>query len=296
MTISKAIQALFLDDESDIRTSMQADAAKKRIILKCFSSLEEGLEELNKNWSIRFVILDAKGFIRPDQVKGTENDSFALKAHRALDKLSKAQNRFLPYCYFTGHSDLRSMYADVDDFVVFDKNDTGVREKLFNHIWDTFHNSEEGILRKNYSELFEATDLINHPDATKGLISLLKCIQSNDYTSMANNLKGIFGEVRSLQELIYKALSQKDNTVIPNSYFRANGMIDFNQTKKHLTANNYQGQFIENITNATYWATGEYIHASLQRSYIPSVFGINALIYSVFELLIWFKSLYTSIK
>lgn len=304
MTINKPIQVLFLDDESDIRSSMQADAAKKRIILKCFSSLEEGLNELNKNWSIRFVILDAKGFIHPNQVKGTENDSFALRAHRELDKIIKTQNRYLPYCFFTGHSDLRSTYADVDDFVVFDKNATGVREKLFDHIWNSFHNSEEGMMRNKFSELFEATDLINHSDATKGLISLLKCIESNDYGSMITNLKGTFSEVRSLQELIYKALNIKSESIVPSRLFKTDSMITFGQANRHLSGNKdsnykpttkvYQNQLIENVSLAIYWGTAEYIHSDLRRNYTPSIYGIKALIYSVFELLLWFKSLHSS--
>lgn len=303
MTNNKPIEVLFLDDEGDLRSSMQGYAAEKNIFLKCFSSLQEGLEELDRNHNIRFVILDAKGFLRPDQVKGTENDSFALSASRELDKLSFTQNRYLPYCYFTGHSDLRATYEGVKDFIVFDKNDNGVRDKLFDHVWEVINNSEEGNFRRQYRELFEAVDLINHADATKGLITLLKYMQEDDYTSMNNNIKGIFSEVRSLQELIYKALNKRKKGVFPDRLFKSNGMIEFNPTRKHLSGNKdhsfkptttqYQNQFIDNVATAIYWGTGEYIHSDLQRDYIPSRFGIKALIYSVFELMIWFKQLYS---
>jgi hypothetical protein len=308
MTNQQFIEVLFIDDEQNVREALEGAAAYKNIILHTHSNLDEGIAYLRTNYNIVFVILDAKGFINQGQVKGTENDSFAVAASRRVEDLAKEQNRYLPFCFYTGHSDLKATWKGAGGFVVFDKTEDDVNDKMFTHIWETFNNSEEGKLRFAYPQLFEAIDLIGHPHIKSDLTSLLLELDKVDWGNTHEERKVICETVRRIQEAIYKSLNQKNATVVKNDFFQSNGMIKFHPVLKYLsgytknqwdrwelTSTIHQNQFIEYVSNMIYWNCGQYIHFNPNEAYYPSTFGTKTLIYGVFELLIWFKELHKKI-
>lgn len=298
------IHVLFIDDETDVRIALKGAAALKNVILRDFSSLEEGLTELKINPKIKFVILDAKGYINQSQVKGTESDSFALAAHRRIEELAREENRYLPYCFYTGHSDLKTTWTDSGEFKVFDKTEDNVVDLLFGHIWNSYLNSEEGMFRIQYSDLFQAIDLIGDVHITSDLIALLRGLINPDYGSIQAERTSICNTVRRIQEAIYKSLNAKNSAVVKNSHFHPNTMIKFNDVKKHLSGNQvghmptttqFQNSLMEDISQTIYWGCGKYLHFNRNETYFPSRYGLRALILGVFEQLIWFKDIYTRI-
>lgn len=309
MTDQQVIEVLFIDDEQNVREALEGAAAYKNIILHTHSNLDEGIGHLRTNHNIVFVILDAKGFINQGQVKGTESDRFAVAASRKVEELAREQNRYLPFCFYTGHSDLKDMWSGASGLTVFDKTEDDVNDKMFTHIWETFNNSEQGKLRFAYPQLFEAIDLIRHPNIKSDLISLLLGLDKSDWGGTHDERTVICETVRRIQEAIYKSLNQKNANVVKNEHFQNNGMIKFGLVLKHLSGNKrdvgqnnwqpsssvYQNQFIEYISNMIYWNCGQYIHFNPNEAYYPSTFGSKTLIYGVFELLIWFKELYKKI-
>lgn len=304
MTNQPTIEVLFIDDEQNVREALEGAAAHRNIILHTHSNLDEAIGHLRTNHNIVFVILDAKGFINQGQVKGTESDRFAVAAFRKVEELAREQNRYLPFCFYTGHSDLKDMWSGASGLTVFDKTEDDINDKMFTHIWETFNNSEEGKLRFAYPQLFEAIDLIGHPNIKEDLKSLLIGLENPEWGEVHNERTFMCNTVRRIQEAIYKSLNSKNAQVVKNEHFYQNGMIKFNEVKKHLSGNQvnfapttteYQISLIENMAQTIYWGCGRYLHFDNNEKYYPSFFGTRALIYSVFELLIWFKGLYKNI-
>ena len=233
-------------------------------------------------------------------MKGTEGGNFAVKAVQDIPRLGKELNRYLPFCFFTGFADLAGDLSGADHKVI-NKNEVNASSKLFDYIWQTYSESEEAKLKDNYNDLFYAVELMNSQEAENVLIQLLKSVEK----LQVEDYKSILVNTRSLQELVYKAIHQKNPSVVETRHFKSNGMIEFSSVKRHLSGNKgsdfkptsqaYQNSAIENLTNSIYWSCGEYIHSDLQRDYYLSRYGLLSLVNGVFEQLMWFKQLHEKI-
>lgn len=298
----KPINVLFIDDDAAVRDSLYTEAKRRQILIRGVDNLDDGLLEIRNNPRIKFIILDGKAYRHRGQVKGTESGNFAVKAVQDIPRLGSELNRYLPFCFFTGFADLAGDLSGADHKVI-NKNEVNASNKLFDYIWQTYHGSEEAKLRDNYHDLFSAVELMNSLEAEDILINLLKSnekLQATDYKSILVN-------ARSLQELIYKAVHSKNQSVIGEEHFKNDGMVDFTVVKKQLSGNKdrenkyrpttavYQNSAVEHLTNSIYRGCGEYIHSDLQRDYYLSRYGLVSLINGVFEQLIWFKQLHPTI-
>ncbi|WP_138994896.1 hypothetical protein [Larkinella sp. C7] len=301
-TENKPINVLFIDDESAVRDSLYTEAKRRQILIKGVDNLDDGLLEIRNNPRIKFIILDGKAYRHRGQVKGTEGGNFAVKAVQDIPRLGHELNRYLPFCFYTGFADLAGDLSGADHKVI-NKNEVNASTKLFDYIWQTYYDSEEAKLRNSYNDLFEAVELMKSQEAEEVLIKLLK---SNEKLQVAD-YKSILVNVRSLQELVYKAIYSKNQSVIGDHHFKNDGMVDFTAVKKQLSGNKnkdkdykpdtqvYQNSTIEHLTTSIYRGCGEYIHADLRRDYYLSQYGLSSLVNGVFEQLMWFRQLYPTI-
>lgn len=282
---------LIVDDRKDFREEFVTIAGSKGINVateKSFEGLKKKMPTLHHK--IAVVILDIKCLISDDQE--VENEDFIGTAITYLDQ----NYPNFPRIILTGDdkslSDFQRFHQNEE---VFLKTDDEI-EKLFERVKYYCDNSENLKIKREYPEVFEIFDdgLMEGTQEIQ-VINILKEISEND----SSKFKGILSNIRSVQEMIYKNINQKDNVVVPSNMFNTNGMIKFNPLMKHLKGNPnhsfnttttvYQNSTIFQLSNSLYWSCGEYIHEEPNRSYIISNYALKSLIYNLLELLIWSK-------
>ncbi|MBD2757116.1 hypothetical protein [Spirosoma validum] len=211
MNIDKPINVLFIDDDVNVRESLIGEARRKRILIRGVDNLDDGILELRSNNRIKFIILDGKGFRRRGQVKGTESSSFAIKAAQEIPRLAKELDRYLPFCFFTGFADLASDLSGADHIVI-DKNEENATEKLFEHIWRTYQNSDEGRLKQQYEPLFNSIDILSNSQAEHDLITFL----TEKDARQGNRLKHTARLIRPIMEAIFAKIAELDREMLPD--------------------------------------------------------------------------------
>lgn len=211
MTLRKPINVLFIDDDSNVRDALITEARREQILIKGVDNLDDGLKILRESDRIKFVILDAKAYQRPGQVKGTESTSFVYKAIEALPRLGSELNRHIPYCFFTGFSDIANDLRGADHIVI-DKNEENATKKLFEFIWETYKDSKEGYLRQKYATQFDAIDLLNSTQAEQDLIALLF---EKEGTTREVNFIQASRHIRPIMEAVFAKVAQIDKSLVP---------------------------------------------------------------------------------
>ncbi|SEO65305.1 hypothetical protein SAMN05192574_110137 [Mucilaginibacter gossypiicola] len=155
-TIIKPITILHYEDSPSYRDSFKGIAQANRIIVDAVDNVDlliEKLEEDHKKH--KFVVLDARAFLHEGQKTGSESEANLIKIFREIERISNEQQRFLPYCINTGFADVKVSHSEVVNCEIFEK---GNEQALINFIWDTYNNSTEAVLRKNYPDCFEFAD------------------------------------------------------------------------------------------------------------------------------------------
>lgn len=282
---------LIIDDREDFIREFINIAGNKDISVateKSFEGLQKKMPMIHHK--IAVVILDIKCLISDDQEIETED--FIGTAITYLDQ----NYPNFPRIILTGDDDSFNGYTKFNkNEEIFLKTPDEI-EKLFKRVKYYCDNSENLKIKREYPEVFEIFD-DGLMDSTQEIqvINILKRIDIKN----SSEFKGILSNIRSVQEMIYKEINKKNNTIISHNMFNPNGMIKFNPLMKQLNGNPdhnfnatttvFQNKTIFNLSNSLYWSCGEYIHEEPNRSYMISNMALKSLIYNLLELLIWAK-------
>jgi hypothetical protein len=215
------IEILMIDDDIDNYESLKNFAAKNRVILRYSNNLKDGVARLRESKKIMAVILDGKGFIEPNQERGSEREDFVHEALTMLALLESEQKRFIPKCVLTAWYDklLESLESRVK---VYDKKkivlDEEVKTELFAHLKKQAFESDLYRIRKNYLNIFTAIGRLNfHSTIDTNLFFALSKIESQSIN------KSDFNNLRDLFEAILTKINSISSITLPNNLFKADG-------------------------------------------------------------------------
>ncbi len=283
---------LLIDDRDDFSTQFVEHARSKGIQVASKKSFE-GLKEVLPKYQHKFaaVVLNIKCLLKDDQVM--EDANFIAIALSYLDIHIPLFPRFI----LTGDdAEFESISRYFTQEKVFKKTPEDL-EKLFVELKFCVDNSDPLRIKREYSDIFS---LFNSGKLdSKAEQQLLTILKDGLAESNFGNFKGIFANIRSIQEGMYKSIHQRNPAVVPANMLKANGMIKFNELMKYLSGNPnnayqatttvYQNNTINYLAQSIYWSCGEYIHDDPTRMYFVSNYTVKALIYNLLELLIWSK-------
>ena len=283
---------ILIEDHEDFAKQFILSAKSKAINTTYKKSLD-GLKTIIPKHESKFaaIILDIKCLLHDDQER--EDSNFIGAAMTYLDQTVPRFPRFI----LTGDdSEFENLGRYYSEEKIFLKTPQSIDE-LFNEIQICIENSEALKIKRNFTNAFEIFEngWMDH----NGEQQLLKIIKAGLNEKQNSNFKGILADIRSMQERIYKTISSKNNRVVPDSMFKANGMIIFNKLMKHLSGNPnkkyeptstvYQNNTIHNMANMIYWSSSEFIHEDIKRDYIISDSAIKSMTYALLEILVWSK-------
>ncbi|MGV2451016.1 UNVERIFIED_CONTAM: hypothetical protein POZ17_11635 [Ralstonia mannitolilytica] len=217
---SKPITTLLYEDTPDYVNSFKTSAQAKRILVKSIDNVEELTQEMSTNLrKYSFLVLDARAFLKPGQLKGTESELNLFKIFDYIKDLNR-QGIYLPYCINTGFADIKTQLNNYDvPCEIFEK---GNEDKLFDFIWSTHNNSDVGKLLVSFPAIFELAQRMF--DDTN--FELLKELYSRDNY----NLPGITERVKNLQT-IRKTSEHLFDLVYSNYLGGLGGIINSNGSR-----------------------------------------------------------------
>ena len=193
---------LWLDDRYDLQSSFLKQAVDNGINLRCFSTLDEGFENLESN--ITFydaILLDTTFFIdRDDENINKTSKSIKALSH-AVDWINRlASRKLLPYFIFTSNPSFENDTTFIQTYgKIYHKFDDDDMRRLFADIRNRVHQDIDAVIRNKYIDVFDAF--------------------TNKYIGAAH------------QETIFEVLKNYEN---PNSLLNAD--LYFNPLRKILEA------------------------------------------------------------
>ncbi|WP_205514676.1 hypothetical protein [Longitalea arenae] len=283
---------LLIDDREDFAIQF-IEHAKSKGILVAHKKSFDGLKEVLPKYQHKFVavVLDIKCLLRDDQEK--EDADFITVALSHLD----ANIRWFPRFILTGDDkEFESIGRYFKQEKLFKKTPEDL-DKLFIKLKYCIDHSESLRIKRQNLDVFHLFSEGKMPAAAEK--QLLDLFVDGLFECDFNKYKGIFANIRGIQEAMYKSIHQRAPLVVPANMFKTNGMIEFNRLMKHLNGNLdsayqpttivYQNKTVNYLAQSLYWSCGEYIHDDPARTYFVSNYTVRALIYNLLELLIWSK-------
>ncbi|NWB69698.1 hypothetical protein [Pseudomonas sp. I8001] len=282
---------LLIDDDENFKDTFQIEAQNNDLRLIHRKSLE-GLQDVmpKHHASISAVVLDIKCLISDDQA--IENENFIGTALKYLD--TNFPN--FPRIVLTGDDDAFNNFKRfAEEKNIYQKTPDGLNEAIAK-LKFYCENSELIKITIAHNEAFSV--LRNYGYNQSAESTLVEILKNENETSFPR-FGGIFRDIRSLQETIYKTINLYNKPVVPDSLIRPNGMLDFNKLMKHLngypsanftpTKTEYHNSAIFNLANSLYWVCGKYIHADPAEKYYISNYTLRSSILSLIELIFWSK-------
>jgi hypothetical protein len=284
---------ILIEDQETFAEHFIREANSKHINISHKKSLD-GLKSLLPKYEHKFaaVILDIKCLLSDDQE--IENANFIGAAMTYLDQEVSG----FPRVILTGDDkEFEGLSRYYTNEKLFLKTPDGLSD-LFEKIQYYIDNSENLRIKRTYTSVFEIFE--NNWIDAQGEQQLLKIIKTGLSEQDKTQFKGIFADIRSMQERIYKTINARNKNVVPDSMIKPNGMLLFNPLMKHLsgtrnrpgsaaTTTVYQNNTVDNLANAIYWSCGEYIHENPNRTYFVSDNTIKSLTHALLEILLWSK-------
>lgn len=282
---------LLIDDDEQFKDTFQIEAQNNELRLIYRKSLE-GLQEVmpKHHNSISAVVLDIKCLISDDQA--IENENFIGTALKYLD--TNFPN--FPRIVLTGDDDAFNNFKRfAEEKNIYQKTPDGLNEAIAK-LKFYCDNSELIKITVSHNEIFSIIRTYSYDQSAES--TLIEVLKNADEASFPR-FGGIFRDIRSLQETIYKTINLYNKPVVPDNLIRPNGMLEFNKLMKHLsgypsanhtpTRTEYQNSAIFNLTNSLYWVCGKYIHADPAEKYFVSNYTLKSSILSLLELIFWSK-------
>jgi len=289
MEINIPIQIMILDDEVEYVTQLKKSAIKAGISLIHFLSLEEGKEYFKKQeaTNISGVILDVKGLISLEQKVPDEN--FIGKALKYFEE----KHPKLPKTVLTGEADLykslKGMYAGT--YTVFYKHQ-GATE-LLKHIKEEAKDVPLIKWSNKYPEIIEMfyKEYLNNEAKEK----LFDCL-SNMNLNNNGSIKIILDNIRYLLEMMLVKINRINPDIVPSDliYYGKKENVQQKNIFRHLVDKKYL-EDKKSIINNSLWnlyttTSDKSVHYQTKR-YPPTRYTAQALIFQLFDVLLWFKKI-----
>lgn len=281
-------RVLLIDDDVEFKETFKLELQSHHLQIIHRASLE-GLQEVlpKVHNTIATIVLDIKCLITESQQ--IESETFILTALKYLDTNFPA----FPRIILTGDDEAFNNFKrfSVGEHI-FQKTPEGISETI-EKIKFFCENLETA---KAISEFEHALRIVrNYGYAQQAESDLVKVLVSLGEVRFSE-FGGVLRNIRAMQETVYKTINKYSKSVVPDSHFRSNGMIDFNKLMKHLngypqnfspTKAVFQNEAIYNLSNSLYWVCGKYIHSDIKDGYQISNYTIRSLIYNLLEILTW---------
>ena len=204
-----------IDDDINNFFTFSKIARRRKIILK-YSKSKEGAEQVIKgNTKIAAVIIDGKGFIKEDQVRGSEKTDFVIQTLTMLNEIEIREQRRIPKVVLTAFDN--ELKESLESSIrVFSKSEVALNDKdFFDYIIDEIKNNGNYKIRTTYIDLFNTVnnEIFNktYPNADTKLFELV-----SEYESK-KQIKDKFNLMRLLLEEIFLALNNLNKDLIPNN-------------------------------------------------------------------------------
>lgn len=217
-------EILMVDDDINNFLTLSSKARKRNIILKYSKSKEGAEQEIKGNTKIAAVIIDGKGYLKEDQVRGSEKTDFVIQTMSMLQEIEIREKRRIPKVVLTAfYNELKeSLESSVK---VYSKSDVALNDKdFFDYLIDEIKNNLDYKIRETYIDLFNTVnDEIFHktyPNADSKLFELI-----SEYESK-KQVKDKFNLMRLLLEEIFLALNKLNTDLIPDELIGQNNLPD----------------------------------------------------------------------
>jgi hypothetical protein len=298
------IKTLLIDDEEGFYNSLKNKAAARSINLVYKKSLQEGLEALRVDKSIRGIILDGRGFIDANQTKGSESTNFVYTAIKEISLLEQKQNQYYAKVVLTAWMDQlkEGLSGQVE---LFDKKTISYNQdeldRLFSQLRKSVEGSDDLKILNTFRDVFQiiGEPYLDHSQEVK-LINILKAL---DLSKFDNN----FNEVRIFLEIIWNRLNKEDLQLLPHNLFHLDGrpnlqyILDFLKGKEVYKWNKENNEkdilhprlFVERIPPHINDCM-EYIKeigSAISHDYKPNYnhYSYQASVYALLEIILWLK-------
>lgn len=286
---------LLVDDKYEFAEELKRSARSHNIDIvhkTNFRDMEVILSSIASKLTL--IVLDIKCLKEPNQP--IEGEDFLTIALSLLDEKYRELPRAILTADAEGYSTVKTWFPQEKLY----KKIPGDIEALLNYITQKGLELENIKIRNKYFEVFQIFER-GHVDifVENELISLIKNMYSDDISQIKSSLVAI----RRIQESILQTINKLDKNMVPDNCFKPNNDLKFWDAHKQLGGNknkrnNYQptqteyySGAIEAFSECIYKvASDNGAHNPYHNpSYQPTSFTVQAMVYSLFDLLLWFK-------
>ena len=200
----KIYNILWIDDEHDGMSGFKGNAKLNDIILVPFKSLNKGISELKKNYTIfDGVLLDAKFFENEDDIKGSEDTEFV---HRAKEQLIQLPKKFEIFVLTAQAEAFEDKTFNKAFKKVYRKGIEEDVDQLFLDIKSAADQMPDTQIRHEFNSVFEVfTEKYIGSNGNKDLLSILR---KENIEKPFENDNIYFLPLRQIMEDIFKAFNQ----------------------------------------------------------------------------------------
>ncbi|MFD2670964.1 hypothetical protein [Marinicrinis sediminis] len=244
---------------------------------------------------LTLIVLDIKCLKEPNQP--IEGEDFLTIALSLLDEKYKELPRAILTADAEGFSTVKTWFPQEKLY----KKIPGDIEALFNYITQKGLELENIKIKNKYFNVFQIFER-GHVDISieNELVNLIKNMHSDDLSQIKSNLVTI----RRVQESILQTINKLDKSIVPDSCFKPNNDVKFWDAHKHLGGNKhrrnnhqptqteYYSGVIKVFSECVYKVSSDNgaHNPYLNPAYQPTSFTVQAMVYSLFDLLLWFKT------
>lgn len=306
MLYESAIKVLMIDDDIDNYDSLKNILPQYGILLYYSSNLTDGIQILKESKEIAAVILDGKGFINSDQLRGSDKEDFVHEALTQLTLLEKQQDRYIPKCVLTAWYD--QLKDSLESRVrIFDKkklaNDDESLKQMIVYLKKEVEDTDIIKIRKKYSDVFRITKLNDVQDKKIKIDTMIfSLLQKTETVHIEQN---DFNLARTLLESILLNLSNDNSQFIPKNLIKPGGLPNLtycvryikgleitegpNENKRALHLKNsgekrtpdhiaYSFEFVKEISSSfSHIQMGQWRH-----------YGYNSMVMALCEIIFWY--------
>jgi hypothetical protein len=292
---------LLIDDQMTQMDGLLNAGRSKQILIHAVDNVLEGIARIKADpMKYQAVILDAKCKLSKEDKAETYNEAALRKALVELDGLEKATSMHLPRCIYTGYSDAAENNEVTEK--VFIKGRVGVEDDLLDYLDGEVNMVPTRIVERDFAEsLALCNDHYLPRDKRNLMLTLLLKMDSTGSAEIEQFMQGI----RKFLEDMYIRMHSVDGqwlpaALLPNrrpsmtwcSIYISGREVKDSRDKSSAPIVICQGlagvpSFISNgvqfLTQATH-------SASHTGTYQPSRFALRGLVFTLLEVLNWFKS------
>jgi len=289
--LSKPITILLYEDDELYSQSFILRAQKHRILVSVVNNVEvlfELLETDHKKY--KFIVLDARAYLKEGQSPGEESESNLIKIFRELAILEQKVHRTFSCAINTGFADIKLKIESTVPCPIFEK---GQEEKLFEHIKANFIDSDLGKLHKDHPDVISFMENYFEQSNYDLIIHFLKTqkYKSNDAASRIRNLAELRRVHEHIWDILYEQYLHKPLIDFKGDPGKRTGQIRnfINGDQRTIPS------FIFHWSDDLFMAASNYgdhnpvVDSSLEN--LPSSYFITSLFHGLLETICWCNNL-----